>query len=70
LEEVGLTPREAEVMHWVIQGKRDCEIAEFLSASTRTIENHLRSVFQKLHVETRTAAVLEAQEKVKRWAPK
>ena len=70
LEQVGLTPREAEIMHWVIQGKRDCEIAEFLSASTRTIENHLRSVFQKLKVETRTAAVLEAQERFKRSALK
>ena len=27
-EQVGLTPREAEVMHWVIQGKRDCDTDE------------------------------------------
>jgi DNA-binding CsgD family transcriptional regulator len=68
LEHIGLTPREAEVLHWVIQGKRDCEIAKFLGASVRTIQNHLRSIFLKLRVETRTAAVLEANERVKRIA--
>ena len=29
---LGLTPREAEVLHWVIQGKRNIEIAEIIRA--------------------------------------
>src|SRR5260221_11570283 len=68
LEQAGLTPREPEVLHWVIQGKRDLEIALILSISVRTIQNHLRSIFQKLGVETRTGAVLEATERLKQSA--
>lgn len=53
-----LTPREAEVMHWVIMGKTNRDIAEILSLSPRTVNKHLEHVFEKLYVETRTAAVL------------
>jgi DNA-binding CsgD family transcriptional regulator len=59
-ERVGLTPREGEVLHWVIQGKRDKEVADILSTSPRTVHNHLRSILRKLNTETRTAAALEA----------
>lgn len=53
-----LTPREAEVMHWVIMGKTNRDIAEILQLSPRTVNKHLEHVFEKLFVETRTAAVL------------
>ena len=53
-----LTPREAEVMHWVIMGKTNRDIAEILQLSPRTVNKHLEHVFEKLYVETRTAAVL------------
>jgi DNA-binding CsgD family transcriptional regulator len=65
LRQVGVTTREGEVLHWVIQGKRDCEIAKILSASPRTIHNHLRSILRKLNTETRTGAALEAFERLK-----
>lgn len=52
-----LTPREAEVMHWVILGKTNRDIGEILDLSPRTINKHLEHVFEKLSVETRTAAV-------------
>jgi DNA-binding NarL/FixJ family response regulator len=51
-----LTRREAEVLHWVIQGKTNRDIADILGMSPRTVNKHLEHVFEKLGVETRTAA--------------
>ena len=56
LQRIGLTPREAEVLHWVIQGKRNCEIAEIIGARDRTVGKHVERILAKLCVETRTAA--------------
>lgn len=52
-----LTQREAEVMHWLILGKTNKDIAEILALSPRTVNKHLEHVFAKLAVENRTAAV-------------
>ena len=65
LQQIGLTGREGEVLHWVIQGKRDKEVADILSSSPKTIHNHLRSILRKLNAETRTGAALEAFERLK-----
>jgi DNA-binding CsgD family transcriptional regulator len=65
LQRIGLTAREGEVLHWVIQGKRDGEVAGILSTSPRTIHNHLRTILRKLNTETRTGASLEAFERLK-----
>ena len=51
-----LTTREAEVLHWVIRGKTNRDIGEILGTSPRTVHKHLEHVFEKLGVETRTAA--------------
>jgi DNA-binding NarL/FixJ family response regulator len=51
-----LTSREAEVLHWVIQGKTSKDIGDILGTSPRTVNKHLEHVFEKLGVETRTAA--------------
>lgn len=56
----GITPREAEVLHWMIQGKRNAEVAGIMGISSRTVGKHLQSIFAKLHVETRTSAAAEA----------
>lgn len=56
----GLTPRQAEVLYWMVQGKRDREIAVILGISPRTAETHVRSILEKLGVETRAAAVAQA----------
>lgn len=56
LEALGLSPREAEVLAWVAEGKTSGEIAIILALSRRTVEKHLERVFAKLGVETRTAA--------------
>lgn len=55
-----LTPRECEVLSWVAQGKSNPVIAQILGTSGRTVQKHLEHVFQKLGVETRTAATLRA----------
>jgi DNA-binding CsgD family transcriptional regulator len=56
------TPRENEVLHWLRHGKRNGEIGIILGISGRTVEKHLEHLFQKLGVETRTAAVRAAME--------
>ena len=53
-----LTPREAEVLHWVASGKSDAQIAAILGASPRTVQKHLQRVYEKLGVEGRTAAAM------------
>jgi DNA-binding CsgD family transcriptional regulator len=60
LGSLGLTPREAEVLSWVAQGKNNLEIGMILEVSARTVQKHLEHVFQKMGVESRTAATLRA----------
>jgi DNA-binding NarL/FixJ family response regulator len=56
LRSLGLTGREVEVLTWVAHGKSNADIAKILSSSPRTVQKHLEHIFQKLGVETRTAA--------------
>ena len=65
LERLGLTPRQAEVLLWVAQGKTNKEIGSILGISADTVHKHLEQVFAKLGVETRTAAALRATELLK-----
>ena len=53
----GLTAREVEVLQLVADGLSNAEIADRLVLSQRTVHAHLRSIFDKLGVNTRTAAV-------------
>lgn len=66
LEALGLTPREAEVLLWVAQGKTNGDVAIILSMAEKTVKIHLGHVFEKLGVETRTAASLVAIEALAR----
>jgi len=59
---LGLTPRVAEVLLWVAQGKTNADIATILGISESTVKKHLLEVFQVLGVETRSAATLRALE--------
>jgi DNA-binding CsgD family transcriptional regulator len=56
LQGLGLTRREAEVLHWVSEGKTNVEIGGILHSSPRTVGKHLERIFEKLDVDTRTAA--------------
>jgi len=63
LEEVlGLTPRVAETLLWLAQGKTNSEIAMILGNSESTVKKHVLEIFERLGVETRTAASLRALE--------
>jgi len=63
LEEVlGLTPRVAETLLWLTQGKTNGEIASILGNSESTVKKHVLEIFDKLGVETRTAASLRGLE--------
>ena len=55
-----LTKREWEVLHLVGQGCRNRQIAEALVIEVVTVQNHLRSIFDKLRVTSRIQAVLRA----------
>ena len=59
-QEQALTEREREVLKWLCGGKTDRDIAEILAISTRTVHKHLQRVYEKMGVETRTAAVTRA----------
>ena len=58
----GLTAREVEVLRLVAGGLNDPQVAEQLFISRRTVHAHLRSIYQKLGVTTRTAATRFALE--------
>ncbi|HET7535040.1 MAG TPA: response regulator transcription factor [Candidatus Didemnitutus sp.] len=59
-----LTPREAEILSWVVQGKTNPEIGVILGIQLTTVKKHLESIFAKIGVENRTAAVTLALEKI------
>jgi DNA-binding NarL/FixJ family response regulator len=61
-EVLGLTPRVAETLLWLAQGKTNGEIAIILSNSESTVKKHVLEIFDKLGVENRTAASLRALE--------
>jgi DNA-binding CsgD family transcriptional regulator len=57
-----LTPREAEVLFWISQGKSNRDIGIILGAKTGTICKHVGHILSKLNVENRTSAALAALE--------
>jgi DNA-binding response OmpR family regulator len=56
LRNVALTPRETEVLSWLAKGKTNRDIADILGMSHRTVNKHLEHIYEKLGVETRSAA--------------
>ncbi len=53
-----LTPREAEVIELVAQGLSNAAIADRLTLSERTVENHVSRALSKLNLTSRTALAL------------
>jgi DNA-binding CsgD family transcriptional regulator len=64
-----LTPREAEVLYWVVKGKTNKDIGDILGSSPMTVKKHLERIFVKLGVETRTAAAGLAMTRIRQLHP-
>jgi DNA-binding NarL/FixJ family response regulator len=56
---VNLTDREQEVLAALAKGYAYKEIADLLQISFETVRTHLRTIYEKLHVHSRTEAVLK-----------
>jgi len=55
--EFNLTRREIDITHLVSTGMTNHEIADHLCISVRTVQNHLRSIYDKVQVHNRTSLV-------------
>jgi DNA-binding response OmpR family regulator/DNA-binding CsgD family transcriptional regulator len=60
LTALGLTPRQAEVLYWIAQGKTNSEVAVILGTSPRTVDKHVEQLLERLGVENRLAAAARA----------
>jgi DNA-binding NarL/FixJ family response regulator len=56
----GLSARERQILELMVEGLIKKEIAEKLGLSHHTVNNQLRSIYDKLHVHTRGGAVAKA----------
>lgn len=56
-----LTSRELEVLHLIVEGVRNVEIAQRLFISVKTVETHLTSLYGKLGVQSRAEVIALAQ---------
>jgi DNA-binding CsgD family transcriptional regulator len=54
-----LSKREGEVVELLLEGKSNKMIASSLGISNRTVEFHLKNIYTKLHVSTRTELILK-----------
>jgi len=52
-----LSAREADILRWLREGKRNVEIAAILGISALTVKNHLQRIYKLLEVRNRTEAV-------------
>lgn len=64
-----LTPKEAEVLYWVVKGKINRDIGEILGSSPMTVKKHLEHIFSKLGVETRTSAAAMVMRRIQQLQP-
>jgi DNA-binding NarL/FixJ family response regulator len=62
LLKLGLTPRAAETLLWLSQGKTNSDIATILGITESTVKKHVQEIFEKVGVETRGAATVRALE--------
>ena len=69
MQAFGLTLRESEVLYWVAKGKTNRDIGDILGSSPATVKKHLERIYDKLGVETRTAAAAVAMQRVRELNP-
>jgi len=59
-DELNLTPRELEILQWLVEGLSYKKIAEKLFISPLTVQSHIKKVYEKLQVHSKSAAVSKA----------
>ncbi len=59
-EEINLTSREAEILKELVNGHSYKKISELLFISLDTVRSHIKSIYQKLHVNSKSEAVAKA----------
>jgi DNA-binding CsgD family transcriptional regulator len=64
LQSLGLSPREAEVMHWICEGKTNPEIAQILRVTVHTANRHVEHILAKLGVDNRQKAIVAVMERM------
>jgi DNA-binding CsgD family transcriptional regulator len=62
LQALGLTPRQAQVLYWMMQGRSNPDIAALLAVRPRTVDKFAEAVFRRLGVDNRLAASLRARD--------
>ncbi len=57
---MNLTPRELDILQWLVEGYSYKRIAEKLFISPLTVQSHIKRVYEKLQVHSKSAAVSKA----------
>jgi DNA-binding CsgD family transcriptional regulator len=61
-----LTPREREVLHWIVQGRTNKEIAKLLGVTHSTVQTYAKNIMRVYGVNSRVLLVLAALDEMKR----
>ncbi|MEH2465372.1 response regulator transcription factor [Nostoc sp.] len=59
-QKLQITEREQEILHWLLQGDSNEEIAKHLYITVATVKAHLTSIFKKLRVTSQAQAIVTA----------
>jgi DNA-binding NarL/FixJ family response regulator len=59
-EDFGLTDREVEILGHLVDGRSNEEISNIAFISIQTVRNHIRHIYEKLHVHSKSQAVIKA----------
>jgi DNA-binding NarL/FixJ family response regulator len=57
-----LTPREIEVLEYIVAGRSNREIAEALFIEEKTVKNHVSNIYSKLHLKNRYEAITRGRD--------
>lgn len=62
MNQYGLSSREEQVAGLLVEGKSNKQIAQALDIAERTVEYHLKNIYEKLNVGSRVEAILKLRE--------
>ena len=65
LNEYNITKREKEIVHFIMNGFHDKEIAAKLNISAKTVSNHIRNIFEKSGVNNKIRLVIKLTQNYK-----